>query len=73
MTVRFCACTGVSFEEILRLHRAEGLSLQELKARTGCCEGCTNCEPYVLLTLRTGVTDHPVLTPHTVARILGSA
>jgi NAD(P)H-nitrite reductase large subunit len=55
---------------MLRLHREEGLSFEEIRDQTGACDGCTSCEPYVRLTLSTGVTNHPVLEPREVERIL---
>lgn len=72
MAVNRCICSGVRFAEILRLHRDEGLTFDEIRERTGACDGCTSCEPYVRLTLSTGVTDHPVLTPEDAAEILRS-
>jgi len=66
-----CVCARVRFDELLRLHRAEGLSLADLRRRTGCCEGCSTCEPYVRLTLRTGRTRHPVYTDGDLRALLG--
>lgn len=61
MQVDQCVCRGVSFEEMLRLHREEGLSVQAIKARTGACRQCRRCEPYIHLTLATGRTEHPAV------------
>lgn len=58
-----CVCHDVSFAALLRLHAEQGLDLEALKARTGCCTGCGTCEPYVRLALRTGDVSFPVLTP----------
>ena len=38
-----CECAGVSFEEIARRLREEGLSLEEACGRTGCGGTCTAC------------------------------
>lgn len=73
MGVNQCVCKEVGFDELLRLHRDEGLSFEGLKERTGCCVNCTSCEPYILLTLSTGVTDHPVLDQEEALRIIRSA
>lgn len=61
MAVDRCACHNVTFAELLDLHRAEGLGFDALCERTDCATGCTACEPYIRLTLETGVVDHPVL------------
>lgn len=73
MAVTRCVCHEVPFTEILRLSREEGLSFDDIRARTNCCTGCTMCEPYVRLALRTGETDLPVLTPEQTAEIMRSA
>ena len=70
MGVERCECHQVSFAELLRLSREEGLDLEGLMERTGCCTGCTMCEPYVRLTLRTGETSHRVLSGPEVAEIM---
>ncbi|KAA0253766.1 (2Fe-2S)-binding protein [Acidobacteria bacterium ACD] len=40
-----CECTGVTFAEIARQVEAEGLTLEEAQARTGCGGLCTACVP----------------------------
>jgi bacterioferritin-associated ferredoxin len=40
-----CECAEVSFAEIARRVRAEGWSLDEIAARTGCGGTCTACVP----------------------------
>lgn len=60
MPVDRCVCYDISFARLLELARAEGLTLEQLKQRTGCCTGCTTCEPYVKLVLSTGRTSLPV-------------
>lgn len=67
MVVDRCICFDVTFAKIKELAQREGLSLEELKQRTGCCTGCTMCEPYVRLMLRTGQTEFVPLTPHEAA------
>ncbi len=57
-----CVCAEVRFSELLALRAAEGLSLEQLRARTGCCSGCGTCEPYVRLALVTGRAVFPVLS-----------
>lgn len=61
MAVDRCVCHEVEFSELLKLHRDQGLSLEQLKNRTGCCTGCTSCEPYVKICLATGEVDLPVM------------
>jgi NAD(P)H-nitrite reductase large subunit len=61
MAVDRCVCHDVPFEELVRLNREEGLELEQLMDRTGCCTGCTSCEPYVKIALATGETDLPVM------------
>ncbi|MEO1130395.1 MAG: (2Fe-2S)-binding protein [Planctomycetota bacterium] len=70
MAVDRCVCHQVTFTELLRLHREEGLDLEGLQDRTGACTGCGSCEPYVRLTLRTGVVDHPVLTAGQIDQVM---
>lgn len=69
MAVNRCVCRNVSFRNLLDLHVREGLTLDQLMDRTGCCTGCTTCEPYVRLTLMTGETDHPVLSAREIGQI----
>ena len=40
-----CECSGIRFEEIARLVRDEGKSLETLQAETGCGRLCTACLP----------------------------
>jgi bacterioferritin-associated ferredoxin len=40
-----CECAGVSFEEVERRIRQEGLSLADATERTGCGHTCTACLP----------------------------
>lgn len=68
-----CVCVDVSFAALKRLRERERLDLAGLKARTGCCGGCTMCEPYVRLMLRTGRTEFAVLTPVEAAALMRAA
>jgi NAD(P)H-nitrite reductase large subunit len=40
-----CECAELSFEEIVRRIRGEGLSLEQVAAATGCGGTCTACLP----------------------------
>jgi bacterioferritin-associated ferredoxin len=40
-----CECVGVSFDDLARLLRDDGLSFEELAERTGCGRLCTACLP----------------------------
>jgi bacterioferritin-associated ferredoxin len=68
-----CICADISFADLVRLARDEGLSLDGLAARTGCTKGCRLCEPYVRLALATGSMAFPVLHPLTIERMIAEA
>ncbi|MBL0926390.1 MAG: hypothetical protein IBJ11_01900 [Phycisphaerales bacterium] len=70
MAVDRCVCVNVLFQELLELHREHGLGFDELVDRTGCCTGCTSCEPYVKVMLRTGKTYLPILNAEEADRVL---
>lgn len=70
MGVDRCVCLDVSFASLIALHRDQGLGLEQLKDQTGCCTGCTTCEPYVRLALQTGRAVLPVLSPAEQDRIM---
>jgi bacterioferritin-associated ferredoxin len=40
-----CECADVSFDELARLVREDGLSFEQLAERTGCGRLCTACIP----------------------------
>jgi bacterioferritin-associated ferredoxin len=40
-----CECAELSFAEVARLMREEGLSLEEIADRTGCGRICSACLP----------------------------
>lgn len=60
MAVDRCVCTDVRFAEMLEL-RARGLRFEQIRERTGCCQQCGMCEPYVRIALATGRRMLPVL------------
>ena len=49
-----CICHGVTFEEVVRTAKADGLSLAQLEDRLGCGTGCGLCRPYLRRAVRTG-------------------
>jgi bacterioferritin-associated ferredoxin len=54
----------VRFAELLPQARAEGWTLPELSAATGCGAQCRLCRPYLASMLRDGVTVfHSILPP----------
>ncbi len=67
-----CVCRDVPFDHLARL-REQGLSFDEVCARTGCCGGCGLCEPYVRTVMGTGATSLPVLSSRDMARINAEA
>ncbi len=56
-----CICAGVRFDECLRL-ADQGLSVEQVKQRTGCGLACGLCGPYVEAAIATGSASLPVLT-----------
>jgi bacterioferritin-associated ferredoxin len=70
MQVDRCVCWDQTFAELQRIARAGDLGFDQLVERTGCCTGCTTCEPYVKRMLRTGETEFPVLNASEVRREL---
>lgn len=71
--VTHCLCYDLSFEHLRALAREHHLTFEELQTRTKCSTGCTMCEPYVRLMLKTGRTSLPVLSPAQVDQILKEA
>lgn len=65
-----CVCLDITFSDLKRRHKTEGLDLESLKKETGCCTGCTSCEPYVRLMLKTGRTRFAVLSPQQTAEAM---
>ncbi len=49
-----CECAELAFSAIARLHREEGLSLEEITHRTGCGSTCTACLPDLHAYLKSG-------------------
>jgi NAD(P)H-nitrite reductase large subunit len=63
-----CVCAGVTFAELLDLHRESGLGFRELVERTGASRSCGLCTPYIQATLDTGHTSHPLRRPESPTR-----
>jgi len=52
-----CICHSRSFEEIKRVAESNGIeTVEELRNRDYCSNGCGICIPYVSLVLQTGRT-----------------
>jgi bacterioferritin-associated ferredoxin len=64
---------GLTFEHLKAVAVREGLSFEQLRERTGCSTGCTTCEPYVRLMIKTGCTDFPVLSADQVREVMRDA
>lgn len=73
MLVTRCVCSGDTFVRLKAVARDEGLSFDELRARTGCASGCGLCEPYIRLMLQTGRTRFPPATEGELAAMLAHA
>lgn len=58
-----CVCHNVLFADLIDLARRENLSPAGLSARTQFGTGCGLCVPYVILALRIGKSELPVLSP----------
>jgi bacterioferritin-associated ferredoxin len=52
-----CVCRRMPFTRLLPLARAEGWTLADLVAATGCGAGCGLCRPYLRRMLATGETE----------------
>lgn len=65
-----CVCVNKTFEDLKQISKRHGYSLDELRDETGCCSGCTSCEPYVRLMLKTGRTVFPVLSARETAAVM---
>ena len=66
-----CVCRQVLFADLLRLHRATGARLDELRTRTGCGTGCGLCVPYIRAALATGRERLPILSHEELRRLAG--
>ena len=71
MAVDRCVCWDLTFAELRKIADAASLDFDGLVDRTGCCTGCTTCEPYVRRMLQTGETEMPVLSASEVRRAMG--
>jgi len=70
MGVDRCYCRQVSLADLVRLSREEGADLPELVRRTGCGSVCGLCRAYVLVALRTGRTDLPIMPDEEFNRLM---
>lgn len=73
MAVDRCVCWDLTFAELRRIAEAEGLGFDDLVNRTGCCTGCTTCEPYVRRMLKTGETQMGVMSASDVREAMRDA
>ncbi len=73
MRVNRCVCKDLTFEQLKPIADQCGGDFDELCQRTGCCQGCGSCEPYVRLMLETGQTRFPVLRRYQVDEIMARA
>lgn len=51
-----CICRSTPFENLLRLARTHGWTLEDLQRETGSGAQCGLCRPYLRRMLRTGET-----------------
>jgi bacterioferritin-associated ferredoxin len=56
LRIERCVCVNVTFAEMKEAVRAEGLDVEGLERKYGCCRGCGLCAPYVRRMMRTGET-----------------
>jgi len=57
-----CVCHNIPFARLIEIARREGLQADALSERTGFGTGCGMCIPYVILALRMGRSELPVLS-----------
>lgn len=63
MHVNRCVCHEVTFARLIELAKQTNSTFEQLQAMTGCCTGCTMCEPYVHKALATGQASLPLMSP----------
>lgn len=63
MPVDRCVCLNLTFASLLETARSRSLTVDQLRAVTGCGGGCGLCVPYLRLVLGTGKTSLAVLPP----------
>jgi bacterioferritin-associated ferredoxin len=73
MAVDRCVCWNLTFADLRYIAESDSLDFNGLVNRTGCCTGCTTCEPYVRRMLKTGETDMPVLSAAEVREAMDGA
>ncbi len=59
--VNRCICYDVPFWSIAELAR-QGQTFQQICEKTNCCRGCSNCEPYVRVVIKTLAHSVPVMS-----------
>lgn len=67
-----CICYDVSFAAIAAA-AARGETFEQIRARTGCTQGCGMCEPYVRVVISTGRSSVPLLSLEQIDRIMSEA
>lgn len=70
MRVTRCVCRNLTFEQLKPVADECGGDFDALCQRTGCCQGCGSCEPYVRLMIETGQTRFPVLRRFQIDEIM---
>lgn len=73
MAVDRCVCWELTFADLRRIAESNSLDFDGLVNRTGCCTGCTTCEPYVRRMLRTGETNMQVMNAAEVRQELSES
>lgn len=64
MAVDRCACKNITFAALKKLADEGCLGFRDLCEKSGCCQNCSMCEPYILEMLATGKTLFPVKPHH---------
>lgn len=73
MPVSHCICLNASFESLLVVARAEDMTFEQLRARTGCASRCGMCEPYIRVMIQTGQTSFRPMNRVSINRVLAAA
>ena len=64
-----CVCRDVTFARMLEM-QADGLTLDDIAARTGATANCSMCLPYARLALAARRPTLPVMSEVTIDRLL---
>ncbi|MDX2146787.1 MAG: hypothetical protein SFZ23_04630 [Planctomycetota bacterium] len=70
MAVNRCTCLDLKFSELKAVAEQRGIGFEELRQLTRCGTGCGLCTAYIIVMLRTGVTDLPVMSPEEYRKAL---